>query len=65
MRGLWQFEYGVHGSRAEVYMENAVEEMLADARGLTEHDEPPIPLPQIRAACVQVCLQTFDRLTRR
>ena len=64
-RGLWQFEYGIHGSRAEGFMESAIEEMLADARGLTGFDEPPIPLLQIRAACVRVCLETFDRLTSK
>ncbi len=52
-------------AKAEVLMEAVIEQMEAIARDLIEPDELSIAVEKRRAACLQLCADTFDRLDRQ
>lgn len=59
-----QFLYSMDacGAKAEVYMQDAAEQVWNIASCLTEPDEEPISLEQRRGAYLSMCAEAFDRL---
>jgi len=64
--GLHWLFHGIEAmeAKAEVLMAEAIEAMDKVADGLTERDEPPIPLEDRKKAIMHLCEETFDRLIK-
>jgi hypothetical protein len=55
--GSWE---AIH-ARTQVLLEPAIDACLAEARGLTDWGEPPIPIEKVREVFLEYCAEAFDR----